>query len=302
VLELRLHVPAASADSILERLSRAPGLSHLIVMPLSGTPTAVIIAELDTAFADAVLAEIDAMGLSAEATLIDHRTIPIGEEAHGPGDNLIWADLIAQARVSSRAAPRYFALMAVAGIIAAMGILDANTVLIVGAMAVSPDLLPVVAACVGLAGRRPHLFARGFGTLAAGMLTAALAALIVTAILLAFGWTQHSAVPEKTFLGAIFSLDITSVIVAVTAGVAGMLAFETRGNAAVGVAISVTTIPAAAFIGVALAFGSTTEALHGLSILALNVACLLAGGTCMVLIQRVRAPGTFPSSEPDGRT
>ena len=42
-----------------------------------------------------------------------------------------------------------------------MGILDRNTILIVGAMAVAPDLLPIVAACVGVAGRRPRLFARG---------------------------------------------------------------------------------------------------------------------------------------------
>jgi hypothetical protein len=37
------------------------------------------------------------------------------------------------------------------------------------------------------------------------------------------------------------------------AGVAGMLSFETRSSSAVGVATSVTTIPAASFIGAAVA-------------------------------------------------
>ena len=40
-----------------------------------------------------------------------------------------------------------------------------------------------------------------------------------------------------------------TVLVALAAGMAGMLAYETAGSAAVGVAISVTTIPAAAYLG-----------------------------------------------------
>jgi len=38
--------------------------------------------------------------------------------------------------------------------------------------------------------------------------------------------------------------------IAIVAGVAGMLAFETRASSGVGIAISVTTIPAAAYLGV----------------------------------------------------
>jgi hypothetical protein len=43
-----------------------------------------------------------------------------------------------------------------------------------------------------------------------------------------------------------------TIIVALFAGVAGMLAIETRASAGVGVGISVTTIPAAAYFGIAL--------------------------------------------------
>jgi len=201
VLELRSHVPAESADPIVERLSRTPGLSHLTLIPLATTSSVVIQAELDPVHADAILAELEAMGLTGESTLIRHATIPIGEQAGRPDDSFIWTDLVAEARVSSRAAPRYLALMAVAGIIAAMGILDSNTTLIVGAMAVAPDLLPIVAACVGLAGRRSRLFARGFLSLAAGMAMASFAAGTVTVALIAIGWSERSIVPEVTFIG-----------------------------------------------------------------------------------------------------
>jgi uncharacterized hydrophobic protein (TIGR00271 family) len=296
VLELRSHVPAESADPIVERLSRTPGLSHLTLIPLATTSSVVIQAELDPVHADAILAELESMGLTGESTLIRHATIPIGEQAGRPDDSFIWTDLVAEARVSSRAAPRYLALMAVAGIIAAMGILDSNTTLIVGAMAVAPDLLPIVAACVGLAGRRSRLFARGFLSLAAGMAMASFAAGAVTAVLIAIGWTERAIVPEVTFIGSLLSVNITSVIIATAAGVAGVLAYETRGSAAVGVAISVTTIPATAFIGVALAFGSVAGAMHGLGVLSLNVVCLLAGGTTTVLVQRLlQSSGATPT-------
>jgi len=51
-----------------------------------------------------------------------------------------------------------------------------------------------------------------------------------------------------------------TIVVALFAGVAGMLAIETRASARVGVAISVTTIPAAAYFGVALGLGQAREA------------------------------------------
>jgi len=51
---------------------------------------------------------------------------------------------------------------------------------IVGAMAVSPDLLPIPAACVGLASRRGQLFLRAIATLVIGMGAACLAAAVLS--------------------------------------------------------------------------------------------------------------------------
>ncbi len=68
--------------------------------------------------------------------------------------------------------------------------------------------------------------------------------------------------------------DYSTVLVALAAGVAAMLSFETRASAAVGVAISVTTIPASAYLGVALGSGDVSEGLGALLVLAVNVALL----------------------------
>ena len=50
--------------------------------------------------------------------------------------------------------------MFVAGVIGCYGVIDGNAILIVGAMAVSPDLLPITAIGVGVVGRRLGLAAR----------------------------------------------------------------------------------------------------------------------------------------------
>ena len=82
---------------------------------------------------------------------------------------LVWADLLGQAGEHARPVARYLAFMAAAGIIAAYGVVYDNQILIVGAMAVSPDLLPITAICIGLVLRRGLLVAGAVWTLAAGL-------------------------------------------------------------------------------------------------------------------------------------
>jgi hypothetical protein len=65
-----------------------------------------------------------------------------------------------------------------------------------------------------------------------------------------------------------------------------MLAVETRASVGVGVAISVTTIPAAAFLGVAVGIGELTKSLAALSVLAANIAMMLTGGSVALAVQR----------------
>jgi hypothetical protein len=69
---------------------------------------------------------------------------------------------------------------------------------------------------------------------------------------------------------------------------AGMLAYETAVGTAVGVAISVTTIPAAAYVGCAIGLGTDTSAGGALEVLATNVVCIVAGSASTLAIPRRR--------------
>ena len=81
-------------------------------------------------------------------------------------------------------------------------------------------------------------------------------------------------------------VGVGTIGVALAAGVAGVLAFESRAGAAVGVAISVTTIPAAAMAGVASGLGDWSLALGALTLLGVNVVSLIVAGFATLVVQR----------------
>jgi uncharacterized membrane protein len=90
-------------------------------------------------------------------------------------------------------------------------------------------------------------------------------------------------------LSGITTANSSTFIVAFAAGVAGMLALESRASAAVGVAISVTTIPASAYLGVAAGLGEVSKAAGALLVLAINLVMLAVGATATLVVQRAVA-------------
>ncbi len=198
----------------------------------------------------------------------------------------VWADLLGQARINARTALRYLIFMAVAGVIAAFGVIDQDQVLIVGAMAVSPDLLPVTAACTGFVLGRPRLIRRGLVSLITGLAVACALAAAVTGLLNLLDLLPAHFSVHQVGLASQVHVEAETIMVALAAGVAGMLAVETRASAGVGVAISVTTIPAAAFLGVAAGVGELSKSLSALAVLGVNVAMMLLGGSLALIVQR----------------
>ena len=65
-----------------------------------------------------------------------------------------------------------------------------------------------------------------------------------------------------------------------------MLALETRASSGVGVAISVTTIPAVGYFGVAVGLGERDKAIGALGVLGANVAMMVVGAVGTLLLQR----------------
>jgi uncharacterized hydrophobic protein (TIGR00271 family) len=249
----------------------------------------VFFADVEPAAADRLVEEIAGMGISVDDYLLTRVEVVAPQRGGLSGrnvDGFAWVEVMGQARANSRPLARYLALINVAAVIAAIGVIVSSGILIVGAMAVSPDLLPICATCVGIVAGRRTLAARAFATLIIGMVAVVVTATVLTALLSWTGILPDDFQVEHSSLHTLVHLDYSTALVAAAAGIAAMLSFESGAAQAVGVAISVTTIPASAYLGVAAAVGEMERAAGALLVLGINVAMLLAGGCTALLVQR----------------
>jgi uncharacterized hydrophobic protein (TIGR00271 family) len=254
----------------------------------------VVVAVVRPRAVDGVLDELRGHGVPD-----DDVTLTREEVLGGSGDSrreagLVWEDVLGMASRNARPIARYLAFMIVAGVVGSYGVIGANVILIVGAMAISPDLLPITAVGVGLVDRRFGLAARALVTLLIGMTLASAAACASASLQDLFGLIPSAFDIHSTVLGSLTEVSNETIVVALAAGVAGMLALETRASAGVGVAVSVTTIPAAAYLGVAAGLGEADQARGAVGVLGANVAMLVVGASGTLTLQRLVARRAVP--------
>jgi len=294
VLRLRVAADAETKDKVVGHLGEIAGVHRVISMPNACTDDWVVEADLSPSAADAVLAVFHELHIHHDDFVVLRQDVIApglgpGSSVRGEGD-FAWVEIVGEARANARPIARYVALMMVAGVIAGLGVITDNSILIIGAMAVSPDLLPLCATSVGLVSRRFRLAGRSFVTLLIGMGLVMLVAMVMSFILELIGILDPGSNDYLGGLKGLASADYVTVLIAASAGIAAILSFETRAANAVGVAISVTTVPASAFFGVALAFGEPDRAWGALEVLGINLALLVVAGTITLLLQRRFAP------------
>ncbi|MEU6658658.1 DUF389 domain-containing protein [Streptomyces sp. NPDC046821] len=229
----------------------------------------IVIEPVDAAFS----------GVAAEAEQRQLRAL-----AHAP----VWDEVEARIRAQGTYGPSFYLYLVIAGVLAAVGILTNSQILIVAAMVVGPEYGAITS--VALAIDRGNLTRIGQGLFA---LTAGFLMAIVVTFLFSLAVRGLGREPRAFELGIrpvsslINAPNLFSVVVAVLAGVVGIMSLtQARSSALLGVFISVTTIPAAADIGVSCAFSSWGEARGSLGQLLLNIALLIVVGVLALRFQR----------------
>jgi uncharacterized hydrophobic protein (TIGR00271 family) len=291
MLRLRSSVAHHRADEFGSLLREMEGVRRIVQQVDEATSEGyVFVADVEPAAADRLVEAVGEFGIGADDYVLTRIEVVAPQHRHHLGeggvDGYAWVEVIGAARANSRPLARYLALINVAAVIAALGVITSSSILIVGAMAVSPDLLPICATCVGLAARRRDLARRAFATLTLGLGLVVATAAALSLLLKATGLLPDGFEVEHSSLTNLAHTDYSTVLIALAAGVAAMLSFETKASAAVGVAISVTTIPASAYLGVAIGGGGLDHALGALVVLLVNVSLLIVSGTLTLLIQR----------------
>jgi uncharacterized hydrophobic protein (TIGR00271 family) len=286
VLHLRVYGPSDSLIRVGEGLEDHGTARNVALAQAVRAGHVLLTAEVHPDSADAVLDFLARSDVSEGHIALDRLDEINPVATDHSATSLIWADVLGQSRVNARPVARYLAFMMAAGVIAGFGVIEANAILIVGAMAVSPDFLPITAACVGLVSRSGGLVMRALVTLALGLGAACLTAAALTLVLDLVGVLPSDFEIAESALSGLTTVNDATIGVALAAGVAGMLALETRASSAVGVAISITTIPAAAYLGVAAGVGEAGNSLGTLAVLGVNVAMLVLAGTLTLVVQR----------------
>jgi uncharacterized hydrophobic protein (TIGR00271 family) len=305
MLHVRVVSPAHVTGRLVDSLTADSGVVNLVVLPAAAARPDGDAVQFDlmNASANGVLRQLRDFGLdhdssvavqpvdttiADDATLADRAHIDRPRRLYHGERAPVWE--LVQTRIAEGAeyAPSFFALLAFAGLIGACGILTNSQILIVGAMVIGPEYSAIISVADGIGRHDSKAIVRGIGVLVAGFLLAIAVTLLFALCIKGAGRTPGPYLAGlRPVSDLINSPNVFSVVVAVVAGIVGVVSMTlSKTGALIGVFISVTTIPAAADIGVSLAYGSWSEAVGSTEQLLLNVGLLIIVGALALRGQR----------------
>ncbi|WP_405489841.1 DUF389 domain-containing protein [Streptomyces sp. NBC_00096] len=300
MLHLRMITPADRTDAVVRIVERTVGTTHLVVLPGAARipPGDIVMCDVAREAGDELLHELRAIGIAEDGSIavenidlsLSARADRAEEEAPGEAaDAVLWEQLSEATHEESTLTITYSAFMIIATMIAACGVVLDNAVLIVGAMAVGPEFGPLAGVCTGLVRRAPRQAARSLAALLVGFAAAMVATTCFTLVMDALGLFHEGMLddprPNTSF---IWQPDPFSFVVALLAGSAGVLSLTSaKSGALVGVAISVTTVPAAANAAVALGYGDFAQMWGSAAQLLVNLSGIMLAGVLTLLGQKL---------------
>jgi uncharacterized hydrophobic protein (TIGR00271 family) len=298
MVHLRIVVPAPKSERVVGLLEATESVSSLArIEGASRKPRGdLVLCDVAREDASVVIDDLRELGVPDDGSIsieeIDSQLSRAAKRAEraaagAPGDAVVWEEVESRTSESIELGANFLAFICLACLIASVGIMLGQPILIVGAMVVGPEFGPLAGLCVALVQRRPAVGLRSLWALAVGFPLGITAAFLFGLFAQAVGLIDPDFVLGELELTAFISEPSTfSFIVALFAGVAGVLSLTSaKSGALVGVLISVTTIPAAAAIGIAAAFADWADWRGAMAQLAINLAAIVLAGVLTLLIQ-----------------
>jgi len=304
VIHLRLIVPGECSDAVVGYLRSDERVTHVVVWPGAAVdpPGDAVACDVAREAASDVIATLKSLGLSddgeaaaaiaiEEVAATSSRSAALAEKA-APGageDGIVWDVVLGRARADAESSWAFYAFLCLATTIAAIAVIADSPILVVGAMVVGPEFGPVAAICVGIVLGRARLALDAARLLVLGFAVAIAVTGGLALLAGAAGWIDGTDLARpRPNTGFIWTPDRWSFVVALLAGAAGVLSLTAgRSSALVGVFISVTTVPAAGNLALALALRVPDE-IGGASLqLGVNLFGMVLAGTALLAVQRV---------------
>jgi uncharacterized hydrophobic protein (TIGR00271 family) len=300
MVHLRVVAPHEAAQAALELLKGNPTACHVI--HLEGVAHApdgdMILADVAREEASVIIGDLKELGIHESGSIsiepIEVQLSRLADQAEkeapgAPADAVVWEQVEGRTSEETRLSGTFLIFMVLAGLIASVGIYLDSPILVVGAMVVGPEFGPIAAFCVATVELRGRLALRSLSALALGFPLAITAVWLTSLVFRATGITpERFSDADHSLATSISNPDFFAFFVAFCAGMAGMLSLSTaKSGALVGVLISVTTIPSAANVGVALTYHDWEAWRGSLAQLAINVSAILIAGTLTLWVQRL---------------
>ncbi|MEM1412813.1 MAG: TIGR00341 family protein [Pseudomonadota bacterium] len=215
-------------------------------------------------------------------------SLPVPEDAERRAEDATPAAreaIFSEMEKNSRLDRNYLLLVLLSTVVAAVGLIENNVAVLVGAMVIAPLLGPNLALSFGTALGDRHLVARASVALAAGTALA-----IAFSALIGFLWPEPIASFE---LESRTRVGLDSVALALAAGAAGALSITAGvSSVLVGVMVAVALLPPAAAVGLSLGQAQWYAAEGAALLLGINIVCLNIAAK-LVLLARGYRPRRF---------
>jgi uncharacterized hydrophobic protein (TIGR00271 family) len=203
---------------------------------------------------------------------------------------------------NSRPSTRFWTLLVLAAIIASAGVIADSTATVIGAMIVAPLMTPILgtALAVVLADRQ-HVV-RSLLLVVAGA-----AAVIAIGYVMSAIHAPLDAYQSNSQVAGRINPGLIDLVAALASGTVGAFALVRSdiSDALPGVAIAISLVPPLAVVGLLLEVDRYADAMGALLLFTTNFAAIVATGTAVLLLFRVRhaaAAADLPVGQLRGRT
>lgn len=196
----------------------------------------------------------------------------------------------------------FWALLVLASVIAAAGVVADSTATVIGAMIVAPLMTPILGTALAIVLADRQQLARNIARV-----------LLASAVVVALGFAIGLTVPldvvadtDSQVAGRV-SPRLIDLLAAVATGLVGAFALlrSDVSDSLPGVAIAISLVPPLSVVGLTLESGEPGQALGALLLFGTNVAAIIATGTAVMLVAGLRGAADragVPTGELDLRS
>ena len=204
--------------------------------------------------------------LSLEAVLPRKEPDPSDTEAN-EAVTTTREELYSEIEKNARLDSTYLLLVFLSTVVVAIGLIEDNVAVVIGAMVIAPLLGPNIALALGAALGDMPLMWKAIKTTLAGLATA-----LLFSILIGIFWPLNASSQE---LMARTDVGLDSVVLALASGAAAVISLTTGlASVLVGVMVAVALLPPTATLGIMLGSGQTKLAVGAALLLAVNIVCV----------------------------